>query len=264
VEALAARYTRQSFELHRHDGFLVGVIESGAHAVWCRGERHLAGPGTLATMDPCEVHHGGAGHPDGWRQRILYVSPTSVAEVLEDAVDSTRANRAPHFRQCFGNDEALVARFLEVHRMLSDPAVSALERQSRFEALLAAVFLRHAEPKEMPDSGGGDDLAVERVRDYMHAHLTDPCPLPDLARVAGLRRRRLVDSFARRFALPPHRYLIQLRIDAARPLLANGLSPAEVAAALGFSDQSHFIRRFKAVVGVTPGRWQLLNVGRRT
>ena len=148
--------------------------------------------------------------------------------------------------------------------MLDNTAAIALERQSRFEALLAAVFLRHARPRECPESRGRDDVTVERAREYPHAHLVEPCPLPDLARVAGLRRRRLIDAFTRRFALPPHRYLIQLRVDAARPLLANGLPPAEVAAALGFSDQSHFIRRFKAAVGVTPGQWQVLHLKHRT
>lgn len=57
VEALAARYTRQEFLPHRHDAFLIGIIEHGAHSVWCRGTRTAAGPGFVATFDPGEVHH---------------------------------------------------------------------------------------------------------------------------------------------------------------------------------------------------------------
>ncbi len=99
------------------------------------------------------------------------------------------------------------------------------------------------------------------MREYLHAHMAEPCPLQALARVAGLRRRQLVDAFTRRFALPPHRYLTQLRVDAARVLLAQGHQAVEVAGAVGFSDQSHFIRRFKAITGVTPGRYQGLAPG---
>jgi AraC-like DNA-binding protein len=72
--------------------------------------------------------------------------------------------------------------------------------------------------------------------------------------VAGLRRRHLVSAFRARFGLPPHRYLTQLRVDEARRLLAEGRPPGEVAAAVGFADQSHLVRRFKALLGATPGR----------
>jgi AraC-like DNA-binding protein len=70
-----------------------------------------------------------------------------------------------------------------------------------------------------------------------------------------------VDAFTRRFALSPHRYQTQLRVDAARALLAQGHQAVEVAGAVGFADQSHFIRRFKAITGVTPGRYQGLAPG---
>jgi AraC-like DNA-binding protein len=50
--------------------------------------------------------------------------------------------------------------------------------------------------------------------------------------------------------------LTQIRIDAARALLSRGKPASEVAFAVGFADQSHFVRRFKATVGVTPGRYR--------
>jgi len=39
-------------------------------------------------------------------------------------------------------------------------------------------------------------------------------------------------------------------------LLGEGLALAEVAYQLGFADQSHFQRVFKAHVGVTPGQYR--------
>lgn len=264
VEAMAARYRRQVFQPHRHDGFLVGVIEAGAHAVWCRGARHLAGPASLATMDPGEVHHGGAGAAGGWRQRMLYLTPAVVGEVLEDALDRPPRSAAPHFGECFRRDRELSVAFVELHALLADGAADPLERQTRFDAVTAAVFLRYAGPAACPRPAGRAPDALERVREYLHAHLMESCPLQVLARLAGLRRRQLVDAFTSRFALPPHRYLTQLRVDTARALLAQGRPPAEVAGSVGFSDQSHFIRRFKAVVGVTPGRYQGLAAERRT
>ncbi|WP_206612709.1 AraC family ligand binding domain-containing protein [Paenirhodobacter populi] len=38
IETLSARYLRQTFKPHAHDEYLLGVIDGGVHAVWCRGE----------------------------------------------------------------------------------------------------------------------------------------------------------------------------------------------------------------------------------
>ncbi|KIL41851.1 hypothetical protein SD70_04345 [Gordoniibacillus kamchatkensis] len=50
----------------------------------------------------------------------------------------------------------------------------------------------------------------------------------------------------------PHQYVIRERIYKAQKLLVKGSPVQEVAASLGFSDQSHLHRHFKRIVGVTP------------
>jgi AraC family transcriptional regulator len=51
----------------------------------------------------------------------------------------------------------------------------------------------------------------------------------------------------------PHQYILQCRIDKAKYLLQHSeLSIADIAARVGFCDQSHFTRYFKRIVGVTP------------
>ena len=68
--------------------------------------------------------------------------------------------------------------------------------------------------------------------------------------------------FARQFraakGLPPHQYVIARRVERARLLLQTGsdLSLAEVAADVGFSDQSQLCHHFKRLVGVTPGQFR--------
>jgi AraC-like DNA-binding protein len=255
VEALAARYTRQEFLPHRHDAFLIGIIEHGVHSVWCRGTRTAAGPGFVATFDPGEVHHGGAADPQGWQQRMLYVAEDVVAEVLEDLLDRAAPAGALHFRDCFRRDGRTASVIRRVHELLQRDDGNVLERQTRFEDLLGGLFRQFASFDSRAPRLLDAPSALERVREYLHANLREPCPLGDLARVAGLRRSHLVRSFQRRFGLPPHQYLIQLRVDAARRLLAANVPASEVAADVGFADQSHFVRRFKAILGVTPGRY---------
>ena len=256
VEALAARYVRQEFAPHRHDGVLIGVIEAGAHAVYCRGARHVAGPGTVATLDADEVHRGGAAATAGWRQRMLYVAHPLLLELAEDALDRPAPASTLHFREPFRHAPELAAAYGRLHRLL-DRGGEPLALQSRFEAVARAMLTRFAGLRPpRPPRLHASPRSLERAREHLHAHLAEPCPLAELARVAGLRRRQLVTAFRARFGLAPHQYLTQLRVDAARALLAAGRAPGEVAAEVGFADQSHLGRRFKAVLGATPGRYR--------
>lgn len=95
-----------------------------------------------------------------------------------------------------------------------------------------------------------------RARDFLHAHHHEDIGLEELARAAGVDRFRLTRAFKAAFGLAPHAYLVQLRLSRARRLLADGLSPAETAAALGFADQSHLGRWFRRAYGLTPAAYR--------
>ena len=79
--------------------------------------------------------------------------------------------------------------------------------------------------------------------------------LSDLARETGTDRFTLTRCFKREFHLSPHAWLIQLRLANARSMLARGEQPADVAATLGFADQSHMGRHFAAITGTTPAAY---------
>lgn len=62
--------------------------------------------------------------------------------------------------------------------------------------------------------------------------------------------------FARIFreliGVPPHKYLVRLRLERARLLLESGMSVTDVCYTVGFNNLSHFIRTFSAHFGVLP------------
>ncbi|MBB5468099.1 AraC-like DNA-binding protein [Paraburkholderia sp. CI2] len=61
---------------------------------------------------------------------------------------------------------------------------------------------------------------------------------------------------ARRKKTAPHAYLVRLRLRAARRLLATGRTPAQVAAEVGFADQSHLGRWFRRAYRMTPAAYR--------
>ncbi len=69
----------------------------------------------------------------------------------------------------------------------------------------------------------------------------------------------LLRVFRHATGLPPHKYLLNLRIEQARVLLRQGVPPARVAASVGFADRSRLHRHFKRHVGSAPGRYARSN-----
>ncbi|MGH8410637.1 MAG: helix-turn-helix domain-containing protein, partial [Pseudomonas sp.] len=97
---------------------------------------------------------------------------------------------------------------------------------------------------------------AHKAREYLHAHLQQDVGMDELALACGVDRFRLTRAFKSAFGLPPHAYLVQLRLARARHWLANGKQPADVAIALGFADQSHLGRWFVRAYGLTPAAYR--------
>jgi AraC-like DNA-binding protein len=108
--------------------------------------------------------------------------------------------------------------------------------------------------------GGLAPWQERRAKELMSAHLNEEISLSRLATECGLSVRHFARAFRLSTGMPPHRWLLQRRVDQARELLrTRALSLADVAAFCGFADQSHFTRVFTAMVGVSPGAWRRMN-----
>ncbi len=98
-----------------------------------------------------------------------------------------------------------------------------------------------------------------RVVELLHAEFRTGIAMADLAEEAGVHPVHLTRVFKRSHGCTPGEYLRDLRIEYACEQLANSRSSlASVAFLTGFSDQSHFNRRFKQVTGMTPGVYRRL------
>ena len=78
-----------------------------------------------------------------------------------------------------------------------------------------------------------------------------------LAKHVGVTERQLQRLFLRDIGLPPKQFLRTLRFQEILRQLQTGTPTrwADLALRLGFYDQAHFIRDFKAFTGETPSQW---------
>jgi AraC-like DNA-binding protein len=90
--------------------------------------------------------------------------------------------------------------------------------------------------------------ALKRVR-------TPSVSVAKLADEVGWSARYLTDRFRAEIGLRPKEAARVARFDRARRALRPSARLADIAAAHGFADQSHFVREFHAFAGCTPSRW---------
>lgn len=95
--------------------------------------------------------------------------------------------------------------------------------------------------------------ARHRVDEFIERHLAERFTLADMADAACMSRFHFSRMFRLTFGVSPMEYVLHRRIERAKPMLLDRRrSIADVAAALGFCDQSHFTRSFRRVTGYPP------------
>jgi len=104
---------------------------------------------------------------------------------------------------------------------------------------------------------GEADADLGRVLAHIRRHVAEPLSNPRLAQVAGRSVRSLERLFRRQVQTSPQQYVRRLRIRlACRAILDSRGTLTDIAAGLGFYDQSHFVREFRREVGLTPGAYR--------
>ncbi len=280
ADLVTATYRDHAFAPHWHDAYTIPVIEAGAERYTCRGTGYVAETGTVPVINPGEVHTGSRATDDGWRYRVSYV-PVEFIRSLARAITG-RPQDAPWFPPDVIRDPDLAARVAHAHRLMeagseraaashehehgptvADAAVGGARRiydplaaQTAMLDAFSTLIVRHADTHPRPPTLATDEPRVEAMQARLAADLTNAVTLDEVAQAAGLSPFHAARLFTRTTGMPPHAWRNQLRLQRALAPLRAGVPVADVAAASGFVDQSHFTRHFKRMFGVPPGRWQ--------
>jgi len=119
-------------------------------------------------------------------------------------------------------------------------------------SFINGLVTRHASASAKAPRGMLSKTALERLTEYIFAHLDEPIAVAALARIAGRSPFHFCRVFTRSVGMSPHRYVVHLRLQRAIEHIRDGrLGFAEIAACTGFADQSHLSRWIRRVHGVS-------------
>jgi AraC family transcriptional regulator len=101
------------------------------------------------------------------------------------------------------------------------------------------------------------DRGLRMAQDYILAHLASDVSSSELAQLCGVSVDQFNRAFKRLTGVPPHRWLVRMRVQRAQDLLEHSNHPiSDIAVSCGFADQSHLTRVFMNYVGLPPGAWR--------
>jgi AraC family transcriptional regulator len=111
-------------------------------------------------------------------------------------------------------------------------------------------------PRQVP-RGGFATWQSRRLAAHVDANLAGKIVIKDLAASLDLSVGHFCRAFKHTFGMPARIWIRHRRIELAQGLmLTTGASLSEIALSCGMSDQSHFTRSFRRIVGETPSSWR--------
>ena len=210
-----------------------------------------------------------AGFPIEWdwtyKSHSIHVTmlPSFLADIGEEfeKQDGECPMLQPHFRIM---DEGL--RSL-LHQLRDETTNDGLGKDLVTSSLLRLIAARlyrlsNASISDVDASrhaAGFSAADCRRSIEILNDRLEEKISIAEFAAEFNLSPFHFSRVFKRATGFPPHEYQLQLRVARAQELLRKnpGKTIAEIACELGFSDESHFRRHFRRIVGTTPGQFRL-------
>ncbi|WP_324679470.1 AraC family transcriptional regulator [Hymenobacter sp. GOD-10R] len=237
------------------------LLLSGTTNMQVRSNGHtlsyISRPGTVKLTTP---HHQpyemqwAALTPAPIRTAHLYLPPTLLARTAETA--GLNPARVEVAEGCNIPDPLLYQlSYTLAQEVAATPGPESLFAESATQLLAAQLLRRHcAFSHVLPDRRGKLTPAqLQRVRDYVQAHLGVVIRLENLAELVFLSSYHFCRVFKRTTGLTPNQFLINERMVRATELLRNSdLSVKQVAATVGYSSHAHFTQLYARHTGQLP------------
>ena len=231
------------------DSFLIILTSSGTGRLLYEENEYLCRPGTLAYINCSNHHKYECMQNKDWEFLWLHFNGPSALGYYEEFVSSSfrliKAEENDHFGEILREILAMCQE-KSVHY---EPKISLL-----ITDLLTRLIIKNTE--ETLGSQGFPDY-INLSLNYIEIHYPESISLDALADICHINKYHFAKQFKRYMQISPNEYLITVRLNHAKELLKySGHTVEEISELCGFHQSAHFIRSFKARIGLTPLKYR--------
>lgn len=252
AESRRACQSRSCYKPHSHPTFSIGSVDRGSSFFTGTGDRPVTlRQGTLVFVPATRVHACNPAPDTAWSYQMLHLDAVWLHAVRQE-YDPSRVDMEPIRIVA---EPTIHARFSRLNTLLFSQA-DACDKEAALIEFIGKCDEAQGLRIDFPVISARLHTRVSPVLDRLRHEPAADTGLADLARVAGMSRYQLIRAFRAVTGLTPHAWKLNQRINLARDQIRMGDDIAGVALGLGFADQAHFQRVFKAYAGITPGRFR--------
>ncbi|MCK6265518.1 AraC family transcriptional regulator [Vibrio sp. ZSDE26] len=249
ISLIQAQYQEFAFQRHYHLDFHIGLITQGQQKFVYKGTSYHAGAGQVVIMPPDELHDGHSNLKSGYQVNVFSVSP----QWFQDLAAPKAINHTLSFSELILSDHKTFSQLHRLHELLVSQNVSQLAKDCLPFEGLSTIVDRYAQYVSKSKLQLGNQ-SVQTLKEYLMANLDQPVRLEQLSDLCDLSTNQFQRHFKNKMGMTPYAWLSRLRMEQSMRLIKSGVCGTEVAHQVGFYDQAHFSKAFKAAFCISPSK----------
>lgn len=250
-------------KFHFHDTYEILLCLSDGGEFFVGESTYPIKRGGLLVFNNMDLHRSAGGSVPNYERFVMHFIPeyaaglstqqTNLLRCFEHPVGSYNGN--VHLSE--EQTQALIRRFKAAQQVgCQGEYGDDLRRQMTFIDLLLYVNSLYDHVHDDAVIAQKESFhKVQPILIYVQQNYQNPITLDSIAQQFYMSKYYLCHVFKDVTGFGLNEYIINLRILKARELLRQSISVQQVGEIVGFSNNSHFIRTFKNMVGVSPGQY---------
>lgn len=254
ISLFKARFSKFAYKKHYHSGYAIGLIEEGVQKFHHLGQSYTAPAKTIISLNPDEAHDGMSACSAGYQYRMAYISENKIQEII--TCHSEMRYRPGYFKRPKVIDHKVAGLLHIAFMLLDEEDHNSLESYTYLIQAVTHLFHRHAGRKPHIGHPLKNRKIVNQAIEFIREKAEENITLEEISSAVNFSQYHFLRIFRNTTGLPPHAYLIQMRVERAKRAIEKGRSLGDAALEAGYSDQSHMTRCFKAIHGLPPGKYK--------
>lgn len=253
-----------NIDFHMHNHHEIYLLTDGEIQYFVDNTCYPMTSGDLILFSDREIHKATNTGGGPFTRLVIHINPAFIRQY---STKNTNLLKCFHRLPGDGNQVALTAgersRLLDLAGLLAQSKENPEQYGNDLIALTTLIqillLINNAWSRASPGRIKPKPHRAQAIMDYVEKHLTEEITLDSIAQALSLDKYYLSHLFKEETESSIFQYILVKRVALAKELLLAGYTASEVCHLTGFHDYSNFIRTFRQITGITPGRFQRQN-----